>query len=96
MLLSLQTVVEVAKLLGVGILPVSFGAVDVTLQDLAMLYQSLATGHFWGFHIPKNHWSLIQRIEDTGAELFTKLIINPVTFWTLVSIIFARNYAFSS
>ena len=74
MLLSLQTVVEVAKLLGVEsplqpVLSFPLGANDVTLQDLAMLYQSLATGQVFGDSTsPKNHWSLIQRIEDTGGR----------------------------
>ena len=74
MLLSLQTVVEVAKLLGVEsplqpVLSFPLGANDVTLQDLAMLYQSLATGQVFGDSTsPKNHWSLIQRIENTGGR----------------------------
>ena len=74
MLLSLQTVVEVAKLLGVEsplqpILSFPLGANEVTLQDLALLYQSLATGQvFRDSKSPKNHWSLIQRIEDTGGR----------------------------
>jgi membrane peptidoglycan carboxypeptidase len=75
MLLSLQTLVEVAKLLGVEsplqpVLSFPLGANDVTLQDMALLYQSLVTGQvFGGSTSLKNRWSLIQRIEDTRGRI---------------------------
>jgi membrane peptidoglycan carboxypeptidase len=75
MLLSLQTLVEVAKLLGVEsplqpVLSFPLGANDVTLQDMALLYQSLVTGQVFGGSTPlKNRWSLIQRIEDTRGRI---------------------------
>jgi membrane peptidoglycan carboxypeptidase len=75
-LLALQTVMRVGRELGIEspLLPVmSFplGSNEVTLQDLVLLYQALATG---SIHTPdksQNQWSLIERINDAeGRTLY--------------------------
>lgn len=85
LLLSLHTVIEVGRRLGVEsalqpILSFPLGANEVTLQDLAMLYQSLATGQTFGnSETPNSHWTLIQRIEDTRGRLIYEDIPHPKT-----------------
>ncbi|MBF0240612.1 MAG: transglycosylase domain-containing protein, partial [SAR324 cluster bacterium] len=76
--LSLQTLIKVAELLGVNselkpILSFPLGSNEVTLADLALLFQSYATGdvNLLPGQAKKNQWKIIERIEDKfGNVLF--------------------------